>query len=571
MGEGKVEDQKAAGDMIPVILKDGSVYEVSDGTTWIDVAAGLSRKLAKEALAAWVDGNLKDLNLPARPREKVEFLTFADQEGQAVYRHTSAHLLAQAVKRIFPGAKLAIGPAIADGFYYDFDVEHPFTTEDLALIEKEMNKIKKADFPIVRQELSHKEAIALFEEQSEPYKVELIRELPADSQVSVGFFFWMAAARIYSVGDVGLTTALIASQSLITLFSLFGFDFSLIRFLPTSNKRKVYNTCLVITSVFSIIISVLYISCIEIISPELVFLQKHKLAAFFLLFSLLNTITLINGNALLALRKGGEFLVQNILLALRIPLLFILASLKSYGIFASMGLAYLFSTTFGIFMLNKLIGVHIQADKHFIRKSFKFSIWNYLSNILANVPSLIMPVMILNLLGNAEAAKYYIAAAIANFVLIIPDAIGISLFVEGSHGENLKKMLIKSASAIALCMVPLVIMIYFMGNTLLGFFGKDYIEAYGLLKLLVLSSFFVTIYMLFLPIQNIKMKPQRITLLNSLRASLLLSLSYTFIKKLGITGYGYAWMITYGILGLGVAGIAIALYLTHRIKAESKG
>jgi threonyl-tRNA synthetase len=185
MGEGKVEDQKAAGDMIPVILKDGSVYEVSDGTTWIDVAAGLSRKLAKEALAARVDGNLKDLNLPARPQEKVEFLTFADQEGQAVYRHTSAHLLAQAVKRIFPGAKLAIGPAIADGFYYDFDVEHPFTTEDLALIEKEMNKIKKADFPIVRQELSHEEAIALFEEQSEPYKVELIRELPADSQVSI--------------------------------------------------------------------------------------------------------------------------------------------------------------------------------------------------------------------------------------------------------------------------------------------------------------------------------------------------------------------------------------------------
>jgi O-antigen/teichoic acid export membrane protein len=116
--------------------------------------------------------------------------------------------------------------------------------------------------------------------------------------ISVGFFFWMAAARIYSVGDVGLTTALIASQSLITLFSLFGFDFSLIRFLPASNKRNVYNTCLVITSVFSIIISVLYISCIEIISPELVFLQKHKLAAFFLLFSLLNTITLINGNAL---------------------------------------------------------------------------------------------------------------------------------------------------------------------------------------------------------------------------------------------------------------------------------
>lgn len=376
---------------------------------------------------------------------------------------------------------------------------------------------------------------------------------------------------MYSIEDVGLTTALIASQSLITLFSLFGFDFSLIRFLPISDNRKVYNTCLVITSFFAIIICAAYISCIGIFSPDLIFLQNPKFAAVFLIFSLLNTLTLINGNAFLALRKGGEFLVQNILLALRIPILILLTPLKSYGIFASMGLAYFFSAIFGLYTLNKLIGVHIQADKHFVQKSFKFSFWNYLSNILANVPPLIMPVMILNLLGDAEAAKYYIAAAIANFVLIIPDAIGISLFVEGSHGENLKKILIKSVSAIALCLVPLVIMIYFMGYTLLGFFGKEYIEAYGLLKLLVLSSFFVTIYMLFLPIQNIKMKPQRITFLNMIRAGLLLSLSYTFIKRIGITGYGYAWMITYGILGLGVAGVTTALLLRRRAKKESKG
>ena len=144
-------DQKVSGDMIPVILKDGSVFEVPEGTTWRDVAARLSRKLAKEAVVARVNGDLKDLNLLARPEEKVEFLTFADQEGQTVYRHTSAHLLAQAVRRLFPDVKLAIGPAIEDGFYYDFDVEHPFTTEDLALIEEEMQKIKKADYPIIRQ------------------------------------------------------------------------------------------------------------------------------------------------------------------------------------------------------------------------------------------------------------------------------------------------------------------------------------------------------------------------------------------------------------------------------------
>lgn len=314
-----------------------------------------------------------------------------------------------------------------------------------------------------------------------------------------------------------------------------------------------------------------YISCIGIFSPDLIFLRKAECTVIFLLFSLLNTIILINGNALLVLRKGREYLIQNILLAMRIPLLFPFFFLKSFGIFASMGLAYFFSTVFGLFTLNKLIGVSMRADKHFIQESFRFSFWNYLSNILANVPPLIMPVMILNLLGDVEAAKYYIAAAIANFVLIIPDAIGISLFVEGSHGENLKKILIKSASAIALCLVPAVIMIYFLGNTLLGFFGKNYIEAYELLKLLVLSSFFVTIYMLFIPIQNIKMKPQRITLLNMLRAGLLLSLSYTFIKRFGITGYGYAWMITYGILGLGVAGATIALFITAAQRRKIKG
>ena len=171
--------------MIPIILKDGSVYEVPAGTSWMEAAAGLSRKLAKEALVARVDGDKEDLNRKACPEKKVEFLTFADEEGRAVYRHTSAHLLAQAVKRLFPETKLAIGPAIADGFYYDFDAERPFTTEDLSLIEKEMEKIKRDDYPVIRQEVTSEEATALFEEQGEPYKVELIRDLPADSQVSI--------------------------------------------------------------------------------------------------------------------------------------------------------------------------------------------------------------------------------------------------------------------------------------------------------------------------------------------------------------------------------------------------
>ena len=167
------------------MLKDGTRRQVEEGSTWGQVAAEISRKLGKEALAAKVDGETEDLQSPAQADRQVEFLTFGDEEGRAVFRHTSSHILAQAVQRLFPGTKLAIGPAIADGFYYDLDSDHVFTAEDLAAIEAEMQKIVKEDYPLVRREVSREEAIEYFTLRQEPYKVELIRDLPPDVQVSL--------------------------------------------------------------------------------------------------------------------------------------------------------------------------------------------------------------------------------------------------------------------------------------------------------------------------------------------------------------------------------------------------
>ncbi len=172
-------------ELIPVILKDGTIHHVPQGSTLGDVAAGLSRRLAKEAVVARVNGDLKDLASQVRPEDKVEFLTFEDEDGRTVYRHTSAHILAQAVKRLFPEAKLTIGPAIEEGFYYDFDSPEAFTTEDLARVEEEIKKIIKADYPVVRQEVTHEEAIEFFNKQDEPYKVKLIEELPPEAQVTL--------------------------------------------------------------------------------------------------------------------------------------------------------------------------------------------------------------------------------------------------------------------------------------------------------------------------------------------------------------------------------------------------
>lgn len=179
-----MKEERQVQETIPVMLKDGSTRCFPVGSVWSDVAAGISRKLAKEALAAGVDGELQDLRRPVQPGASVEFFTFRDEAGKTVYRHTSSHILAQAVKRLFPDVKLAIGPAIAEGFYYDFDSEHSFTSDDLVLIEKEIKKIIKADYPVSRQELTHEEALEHLKGAGETYKVELVQELPSEVQVS---------------------------------------------------------------------------------------------------------------------------------------------------------------------------------------------------------------------------------------------------------------------------------------------------------------------------------------------------------------------------------------------------
>jgi threonyl-tRNA synthetase len=173
--------------MVQVKLKDGSIREVAQGTTLGELAEQLSRSLAKKVLVGKVDGQAKDLASKLQQDAAVELLTFEEDAGRDALRHSASHVLAQAVKRLYGDkkVKIAIGPAIANGFYYDFDVEEPFSTEDLARIQKEMEKIVKEDLPISRKEVSREEAIALFNERGEDYKVELIQDLPADAVISM--------------------------------------------------------------------------------------------------------------------------------------------------------------------------------------------------------------------------------------------------------------------------------------------------------------------------------------------------------------------------------------------------
>ncbi|MDO5718127.1 MAG: threonine--tRNA ligase [Tissierellia bacterium] len=171
--------------MIKVKFPDNSVREYEEGILVKDVARDISEGLMRNSLGAVINGKTRGMSEKIKEDCDIRFVNFKDPEGQDIFRHTSSHILALAVLRLFPGVKFAIGPAIKDGFYYDFDLEHRFTPEDLEKIEKEMKKITKEDLKFERIEISKEDAIKHFQELGEEFKVDLIENFPEGSEITL--------------------------------------------------------------------------------------------------------------------------------------------------------------------------------------------------------------------------------------------------------------------------------------------------------------------------------------------------------------------------------------------------
>ena len=203
--------------MVKVSLKDGSVMEVEKGTSIIDVAKKISEGLARVATCGEVNGQVKDLRFELNEDCNLVIHTFQDddEEGKKAYWHTTSHIMAQAIKRLYKDVKLTIGPAIENGFYYDFDTDKHFSEEDFEKIEEEMKKIIKEDLPIEKFTLSREEAIKFMEEHDEPYKVELIGDIPEGDEISFykqgEFVDLCAGPHLMSTGKVKVVKLLSAS------------------------------------------------------------------------------------------------------------------------------------------------------------------------------------------------------------------------------------------------------------------------------------------------------------------------------------------------------------------------
>ena len=171
--------------MVTLTFPDGAAREYEAGTTAMQVAKKISKGLAKQVLAAKLDGKLVDASLPIEADAKIELVTAKDPEGVELIRHDAAHVLAEAVQELFPGTQVTIGPVIENGFYYDFHREEPFSADDFAAIEKKMGFIINRNDKFERQVMARDEAIALFKGLGEHFKVELIEDLPEDEVLTI--------------------------------------------------------------------------------------------------------------------------------------------------------------------------------------------------------------------------------------------------------------------------------------------------------------------------------------------------------------------------------------------------
>ena len=370
-----------------------------------------------------------------------------------------------------------------------------------------------------------------------------------------GLIFWKIATKYYSPEDIGVATALMSSLGLVLTFSKFGFDSTMIRFMPLKDRDVVFSSIFFATAIASAVAGLIYILAIGTVSPALSFIKDYKMI--FIVFALLNSITMITGVAFLSLRKGEYYFAQYFINSLRIPMLIPFAIFGPMGIFYSLGLGNFASTIIAGILILKSINLRLELDKSFLREVSRFSLFNYITDIFYEVPLLITPLIILNFLGAKAAGQYLIAFSIGSIILLIPDSISRSFLVEGCHGKNLKKELIKSFIMIYSLLIPAILFIYVFGSFVLGLFGEVYSDAHSLLTLYALSSLFIAVLHISNSTLNIKMMVTRNAELNALRFFLIIGFSYFMISRMGLIGAGYAWLIAHGILSAVILGFAI--------------
>ena len=385
-----------------------------------------------------------------------------------------------------------------------------------------------------------------------------------------GFFFWMINARIYTPEQVGIATTLISVMGLIAGFSNLGLNVGLVRFLPSSkNKNELINSSFLISSITAFVLAIIFLAGLHIFSPKLLFVRENPVYAIsFVLFVVALANNTIVDALFIAYRSAKYILIKNSVMSIaKLVLPLALVAFSAYGIFAAVGLANIMAIVLSVFILIKLFNFKI-AYKHNldeIKKISYYSFGNYVAGFLYSLPVMVLPIIITNKIGAAEAGYFYIAFTIASFIFIIPQATTQSLFAEGSHSDkNMKIHFVKASKITILILVPTVIFAIIFGNYILLAFGKNYLtHAFLPLQFLILSSIFISINGVIGSIFRVKNRIKELIGIGVFNMLIILLLSYLFMES-KLFGMGLAWL-----LGQFVVSI-VYLVILSRLKFYNK-
>ena len=388
-----------------------------------------------------------------------------------------------------------------------------------------------------------------FNEVRQHFQEPLIRNsffIMASSFVAAGFgfFFWMIAARLYSQAQVSVATALMSSMGLLILISRLGLDQSVIRFFPSRDKNRVLGTAIIVPTAVALGAGLIFIAAIDVISPELAVVRT--VAPLYLIFLGAYSITWVLEGALNALRKSEYYFTLNLLYGSRILFLVPLVFLGAMGIFSAFGLSFVLGLALALVLLARCsVRPAPGIDRAFLREAWQFSAGAYVAGILMSAPNMVIPIMVLHVLGAESTANYYITYAIVSILFMIPYAFTTSLFVEGSHGGEMKKSVLRTLAGMFALLIPAIIGLSLFGEQILDLIGKDYVEGAALLQVLALSALFVSVCQTFISIAKVRSDIRSLIILSGFVSVALLGLGYTLMHRFGLIGMGYAWFGTY--------------------------
>ena len=370
------------------------------------------------------------------------------------------------------------------------------------------------------------------------------------------YVFWLLAGKVTSPGHVGLATAAISASMMIAAISRLGMDDSITRFLPQSKDRGGFVNALI---AIMLLVTVIVLAGFMIWAAA--YLAGAVIPSTVAIRSAVRRIGFPHvrmqyaGHYPRGEQKGGPGTPGIRLLFLRIPLLFVTGSLGIFGIFLAMDITYLVMMIVGFIFLYRMgIARDLHVDIGQARKTMKYSLSNYMALILYTAPYTLIPILVVNVIGASQQAYYYAAYSIAAFLLLVPDAIVASMFVEGAHERPLRATAFKSLRFALVILVPMVLATVFFGDNLLLLFSPEHsAAAYELLLLLAISSLFYAVIEVYFTVMQVR---KNLVMLNFVRLSvtaLTLGLGYVLLQKLGLIGIGYAWLLACVIVSV-IAG-----------------